>query len=1612
MRTNLWRVTSIVVLLAMLISPIGLAYAAPSSAQTDASIQVEDALTQQFEQQGSAGYLIYFRAKADLTAASKMGWNERGQFVLEALQKTALDKQAKVRAYLDAQGIKYQSFWIDNIIAVDSSTYKAFNGLMAFSEIQSLKARRTMGIIEPTREPVTQHLFAVESNLTHINADDVWAMGYKGQGVTIANIDTGVRYTHQAVNAQYRGNLGGGVYDHNYNWFDPIGTYPTAPGDEHGHGTHTMGTMVGDDGGANQIGMAPSADWMACRACSSTAGCPDTALLACAEFITAPTDLAGANPDPTKRPVAVNNSWGDCGTAYDPWYQGAVDAWQAAGIYPIFSNGNASNCSYASPPGLNTVGNPARYGNVTGVGSSGQNNGQYATHSNWGPTDNLDTVNPNPNDAFGAALKPQVIAPGVSIRSSVNTSDSSYASWAGTSMSSPHVTGLIALIVEAAPCLVGNYTAIETIIENTAVPVPYASGGSPAPPVGNAVNYATGHGEIDALAAVNLALIKCGNSTLSGTVTDSVTSLPIAGVAVDVVNATTNRHTITNAAGFYTINLFDGTYDVTFSKYAYTTQTINGVVLATAATLNAALVPASSSTISGVVTDAAAGWPLYASINIAGYPGGTIFTNPVNGAYSVELVDGSYTFTVSAMSGGYTDSVVPVVVAGTATQNFGLTADSSCTAPGYALGASFFSEGFEGAFPPTGWNRYELGGDPLGFLQGTTGTSGSHGSAHTGTYYAWHNDDWATTIAGIQSWMTTPQIAVPAGGGSFSFWQRGYYGTWYTYHSVLVTTGASADPAVSTYVELWNGNTAETWSQQSIDLSAYAGQNVYLAFEYEGDYSDEWYVDDVSAQGPCAPLPGYGLVTGAVFDANTGLLVPGASVQDAALHSALMIDASADPATPAEIYVIAEPGGLPVALTASATGYGPDVQSPTPTAGGTIKQDFNLPSGQLTAAPTSLTFDVTAPTFAQSLPLNLSNVGGAPVTWELFEENGIVTTGLRLPLSESTRVTTGATPVVVTIGDVSLSANANPATKTENQEPRLPQHPNATTITHSVSQTIVYGNSVACGNLGIHADNHYLRVFDLPTFGIGGSFNVTNVEIGIEEAIAGSGSVQPAEVRLYTLNGPLLFANMTLIGSAPVNVANQSLTIINVPVTGTTPANSVLVVDFFTPDGSTAGNGLYVGSNNLGQTAPTYLAAADCGLSEPTDVTDIGFPGMQLVMNVTGEAVTVPWLSALPTSGSIGAGGNTDVTVSVDATGMAGGVYKANLRIVNDTPYGDVVVPVTLNVPSFTVTFDGNGSDGGSMAAQTNNVPTALTANAFTRTGYSFVEWNTTAGGTGTPYANGATYDFSANVTLFAQWTPNSYTITFESNGGSAVAPITQLYDTVVTAPANPTKAGFFFAGWYSDALLTTPYTFSTMGLSITLYADWTAVPIQTMKFRSTGSLDGWVLESSENSGVGGSMNSSEHTFNLGDDASNRQYRAILSFDTTNLPNVITIKKATLSIRTAGLFGADPFKKLGYLTIDIRRAAFGTNSSLQLVDFEARPSKAAVGFFGKTPAFGWYLSTLRTTAYPFINRVGLTQFRLRFASDDNNNMIADYMRFFSGDAGAASRPVLTIEFTP
>lgn len=533
---------------------------------------VDPLLLSEAKRSDSLEYLIYFEEQADLSAAYTLSWEARGWYVYETLNALAEESQAEVRAFLDKEGVPYQSFWVQNVIAVENSNWATLDGLLNYWEIDSLRSIPQVFLDDAVTNEVeteTAQTRAVSSNLTHIKVNEVWVQGHTGAGMVVGSIDTGVRYTHEALINQYRGNLGGDNFDHNYNWWDAVNGTDVAD-DDHWHGTHTTGIMVGDDGAGNQIGVAPGAEWIACKGLPASGYGSGSDLLECGQFMVAPWDLNGLNDNPDLRPHVVNNSWGDCDQVYDAWYEGTIDSWLAAGIYPIFANGNAGNCGYSSPPGLNTVGNPARSYHVTGVGSTGHSDGEYANHSNWGPTDDPDTINPNgyPN------LKPQVVAPGVYIRSAVvsGESNSTYGMADGTSMAAPHVAGLIALMWQSAPCLLGDYVQTETLIQNTAVPIPYATGNGDEGPA-NIPNHATGWGEIDALAAVEAAISMCGGANIIGKVFDTFTRLPINNAVViseAAGSSDNNRSSPTYRSGFYIQTVVPGeTYTISTDVAGY-----------------------------------------------------------------------------------------------------------------------------------------------------------------------------------------------------------------------------------------------------------------------------------------------------------------------------------------------------------------------------------------------------------------------------------------------------------------------------------------------------------------------------------------------------------------------------------------------------------------------------------------------------------------------------------------------------------------------------------------------------------------------------------------------------------------------------------------------------------------------------------------------------------------------------------------------------------------------------------------------------------------------------------------------------------------------------------
>jgi hypothetical protein len=183
-----------------------------------------------------------------------------------------------------------------------------------------------------------------------------------------------------------------------------------------------------------------------------------------------------------------------------------------------------------------------------------------------------------------------------------------------------------------------------------------------------------------------------------------------------------------------------------------------------------------------------------------------------------------------------------------------------------------------------------------------------------------------------------------------------------------------------------------------------------------------------------------------------------------------------------------------------------------------------------------------------------------------------------------------------------------------------------------------------------------------------------------------------------------------------------------------------------------------------------------------------------------------------------------------------------------------------------------------------------------------------------------------------------------------------------------------------------------------------------TETFWSNGAYDGWVLESGENAGVGATLDRNATTFNLGDDPRDRQYRSILSFNTNSLPDNAVIISAQLKIKRQGVVGADPFGTHGALLLEICSGSFSNSNALQAADFSAAASPGALRDQVAELTFSWYSAQLSNTNLLFISKFGTTQFRLLFSKDDNDDLDADYIKFFSGNSTSANLPQLIVTY--
>jgi hypothetical protein len=190
------------------------------------------------------------------------------------------------------------------------------------------------------------------------------------------------------------------------------------------------------------------------------------------------------------------------------------------------------------------------------------------------------------------------------------------------------------------------------------------------------------------------------------------------------------------------------------------------------------------------------------------------------------------------------------------------------------------------------------------------------------------------------------------------------------------------------------------------------------------------------------------------------------------------------------------------------------------------------------------------------------------------------------------------------------------------------------------------------------------------------------------------------------------------------------------------------------------------------------------------------------------------------------------------------------------------------------------------------------------------------------------------------------------------------------------------------------------------------AAASQEMVFYSDQEYDGWVLEQDEDSGKGGTFDAGVATARVGDDDANRQWRSLLHFNTAALPDDAVITGVTVRIKKEGMVGTNPFNTHGYLVVDIKSGAYRDNPALEKFDFHAVGSRGNVGRFIKTPSAGWYRAPLRAASYPLVNLTGTTQFRLRFATDDDNDGTADYLNFYTGNYYAGAPQLIVTYYVP
>jgi subtilisin family serine protease len=489
-----------------------------------------------------------------------------------------------------------------------------------------------------------------------IRADQVWdSLSVTGEGVVVANIDSGVDWQHPALQARYRGFAGGPVADHFHNWYDATDEGAIYPSDPFGHGTHVMGTMVGQNG----VGVAPGARWMAVKGLNSDGAGQYSWLHSAFQFVLAP------GGDPRYAPDILNNSWGSA-NGFDDEFKEDLAALRAAGIFAVFSNGNRG-------PGAGTVSTPAGLPSAVAVGASDADD-DIAYFSSRGPS------------PLTQETKPTLVAPGVGITSTFP--GGGYKALNGTSMAAPHVAGAAALLLSANPSL--DITQTLFVLTSTAQAVT----------TGTLPNSITGWGRIDAYSAT-LSVMTSG--VVSGVVSSN--GQPIAGASVVAEDAPSGlrAQAVTDSNGRYVLRMAAGAYMISAGAFGHLTRTVGPRLVITGNLLqqDIALEALPSGVVRGAVRDSTTGAFITATVLAKDTPRASMSNLDCPACrYELRLPAGAYR--IEARVAGYTVQTQQVVVAdgGVVEADFALApaqriAFVDSGAAFYASAADAFQEAFD-----------------------------------------------------------------------------------------------------------------------------------------------------------------------------------------------------------------------------------------------------------------------------------------------------------------------------------------------------------------------------------------------------------------------------------------------------------------------------------------------------------------------------------------------------------------------------------------------------------------------------------------------------------------------------------------------------------------------------------------------------------------------------------------------------------------------------------------------------------------------------------------------------------------------------------------------------